>query len=105
MKILIAGSGKLGETLARQLCAEEHDVTLVDSDRSVLESGLNRYDVMGVMGNCASMEVLRQAGVESANLLIAVTGSDEVNLLTCTALDPVSKTPEYKISAVRLERV
>lgn len=84
MKILIAGSGKLGETLARQLCAEEHDVTLVDSDRSVLESGLNRYDVMGVMGNCASMEVLRQAGVESANLLIAVTGSDEVNLLTCT---------------------
>ena len=64
--------------------AEEHDVTLVDSDRSVLESGLNRYDVMGVMGNCASMEVLRQAGVESANLLIAVTGSDEVNLLTCT---------------------
>ena len=84
MKILIAGSGKLGETLARQLCAEEHDVTLVDSDRSVLESGLNRYDVMGVMGNCASMEVLRQAGVESATLLIAVTGSDEVNLLTCT---------------------
>lgn len=84
MKILIAGSGKLGETLARQLCAEEHDVTLVDSDRSVLESGLNRYDVMGVMGNCASMEVLRQAGVENANLLIAVTGSDEVNLLTCT---------------------
>lgn len=84
MKILIAGSGKLGETLARQLCSEEHDVTLVDSDRSVLESGLNRYDVMGVMGNCASMEVLRQAGVESANLLIAVTGSDEVNLLTCT---------------------
>lgn len=84
MKILIAGSGKLGETLARQLCAEEHDVTLVDSDRSVLESGLNRYDVMGVMGNCASMEVLRQAGVESADLLIAVTGSDEVNLLTCT---------------------
>ena len=86
MKILIAGSGKLGETLARQLCAEEHDVTLVDSDRSVLESGLNRYDVMGVMGNCASMEVLRQAGVESANLLIAVTGSDEVNLLTCTTV-------------------
>ena len=70
--------------MARQLCAEEHDVTLVDCDRSVLESGLNRYDVMGVMGNCASMEVLRQAGVESANLLIAVTGSDEVNLLTCT---------------------
>ncbi len=84
MKILIAGSGKLGETLARQLCTEEHDVTLIDSDSDVLESGLNRYDVMGVSGNCASMETLRQAGVESADLLIAVTGSDEVNLLTCT---------------------
>ena len=84
MKILIAGSGKLGETLARQLCAEEHDVTLIDSDQSVLESDLNRFDVMGVNGNCASMEVLRQAGVESADLLIAVTGSDEVNLLSCT---------------------
>lgn len=104
MKILIAGSGKLGETLARQLCAEEHDVTLVDSDRNVLESGLNRYDVMGVMGNCASMEVLRQAGVESANLLIAVTGSDEVNLLTCTTAHYINpklhtiariRNPEY----------
>ena len=50
MKILIAGSGKLGETLARQLCTEEHDVTLIDSDQSVLESGLNRYDVMGING-------------------------------------------------------
>lgn len=91
MKILIAGSGKLGETLARQLCAEEHDVTLVDSDPSVLESGLNRYDVMGVAGNCASMEVLRQAGVENADLLIAVTGSDEVNLLTCTTAHYINR--------------
>ncbi len=104
MKILIAGSGKLGETLARQLCAEEHDVTLVDSDRSVLESGLNRYDVMGVMGNCASMEVLKQAGAENADLLIAATGSDEVNLLTCTTAHYINpkmhtiariRNPEY----------
>ena len=104
MKILIAGSGKLGETLARQLCAEEHDVTLVDSDSSVLESGLNRFDVMGVRGNCASMEVLRQAGVENADLLIAVTGSDEVNLLCCTTAHYINpklhtiariRNPEY----------
>lgn len=104
MKILIAGSGKLGETLARQLCTEEHDVTLIDSDQSVLESGLNRYDVMGINGNCASMAVLRQAGVENADLLIAVTGSDEVNLLSCTTAHYINpemhtiariRNPEY----------
>lgn len=104
MKILIAGSGKLGETLARQLCAEEHDVTLIDSDQSVLESGLNRFDVMGINGNCASMEILLQAGVENADLLVAVTGSDEVNLLSCTTAHYINprlhtiariRNPEY----------
>ena len=84
MKILIAGDGKLGEILARQLSLEGHEITLVDSDPAVLESSLNRYDVMAVQGNCAAMEVLRDASVEFADLLIAVTGTDEVNLLCCT---------------------
>lgn len=108
MKILIAGSGKLGETLARQLCAEAHDVTMIDSDQSVLELGLNRYDVIGINGNCASMEILRQAGVETADLLIAVTGSDEVNLLSCTTAHYINpklhtiariRNPEYATQA------
>lgn len=108
MKILIAGSGKLGETLARQLCAEAHDVTMIDSDQSVLELGLNRYDVIGINGNCASMEILRQAGVETADLLIAVTGSDEVNLLSCTTAHYINpklhtiariRNPEYAAQA------
>ena len=84
MKILIAGNGKLGETLARQLSSEGHDITLMDSDRSVLDTGINRYDVMAIEGNCASMDTLREAGIESADLLVAVTGTDEVNLLCCT---------------------
>ena len=84
MNILIAGDGKLGETLAKQLSVEGHDLTLIDSDSSVLESTLNRYDVMAITGNCAAMDVLEQAGVDRADLLIAVTGSDEVNLLCCT---------------------
>ena len=84
MKILIAGDGKLGEILARQLSLEGHEIILVDSDPAVLESSLNRYDVMAVQGNCAAMEVLRDASVEFADLLIAVTGTDEVNLLCCT---------------------
>lgn len=83
MKILIAGCGEVGETLARQLSVEGYDITLLDSDPRVLETGIERYDVMAVQGNCASMEALRRAGVKKSNLLIACTGSDELNLLCC----------------------
>ena len=75
MKIIIAGDGKMGSILARQLSAEDNDMTLIDSNPRVLESSEERYDVMVVQGNCASMEVLLQAGVKEANLLIAVTGA------------------------------
>ena len=83
MKILIAGCGQVGETLARELSSENHDITLLDSDPSVLETGVERYDVITVQGNCASMKILDQAGVKTADLLIACTGSDELNLLCC----------------------
>lgn len=83
MKILIAGNGKVGSTLTKQLSAEGYDLTLIDSDPSVLEAGVERYDVMAVQGNCAAMDVLQEAGVADADLLIAVTGEDEVNLLCC----------------------
>lgn len=83
MKIIIAGDGKMGTTLTRQLSAEGYDLTLIDSNPSVLESSGERYDIMVVQGNCASMDVLLQAGVREADLLIAVAGADEVNLLCC----------------------
>ncbi len=104
MKILIAGHGKVGATLARQLSGEGYDLTLIDSDPDVLEEGIQQYDVMTVSGNCAVKDTLLQAGVETADLLIAVTGTDEVNLLTCMtahALNPKLHTiarvrnPEY----------
>ena len=84
MNIIIAGGGRVGSTLARQLSAEGCDLTLIDQDDSVLRAGMERFDIIGISGNCASMEVLKQAGVENANLLIAVTNADEVNLLCCT---------------------
>ena len=84
MNIIIAGDGKVGSTLTRMLSAEGHDVTLIDSNARVLDASLERFDVMAVHGNCASMEVLNQAGIQEADLLIAVTNSDEVNLLCCT---------------------
>lgn len=83
MNILIAGGGKIGQTLARQLSAEGHDLTLIDLDSQVLEKTMDRYDTMVISGNCASKEVLLKAGVEDAELLIAVTAKDEVNLLCC----------------------
>lgn len=83
MKIIIAGEGKMGATLTRQLSAEGDDLTLIDSNPKVLESSEERYDIMVVQGNCATMDVLLQAGVKEADLLIACAGADEINLLCC----------------------
>ena len=83
MNIIIAGDGKVGSTLVRLLSAEGHDLTLIDLNQTALESTVEQQDVMAVRGNCASMEVLQEAGVSEADLLIAVTGADEINLLSC----------------------
>lgn len=83
MKIIVAGDGKMGSTLTRQLAIEGHEVILVDANSRVLESTQERYDVMVIQGNCATMDVLKHAGVKEADLLIAMTGADEINLLCC----------------------
>ena len=83
MNIIIAGDGKVGSTLTKLLSAEGHDLTLIDLDNKVLEATVEQYDAMAVCGNCASMAVLQQAGVKDADLLIAATNADEVNLLCC----------------------
>ena len=83
MKIIIAGVGKIGRTLAKQLAAEGHDLTLIDEKNRVLENTVEHFDAMGVNGNCASMEVLKSAGIGETDLVIAVTNADEVNLLCC----------------------
>ena len=104
MKIIIAGDGKVGSTLTRLLCNEGHDVILIDTNARVLARSQEQFDVMGVHGNCAAMDTLLQAGVKDADLLIAATNADEVNLLCCTTahgLNPKLHTiarirnPEY----------
>lgn len=84
MNIIIAGNGKVGTTLARRLAEEGYNLTLIDSNADVLADVCEEFDVLGVQGNCASMPVLQQAGVADADLLIAATNQDEVNLLCCT---------------------
>ena len=104
MNIIIAGDGKVGSTLTRQLSAEGYDITLIDSDQQVLNASVDQMDVMAVHGNCASMGVLLQAGVKEADLLIAATNADEVNLLCCTTAHGINpnlhtiariRNPEY----------
>ena len=73
MKIIIAGAGKVGDSLARQLASEDCDLTLIDNKPGVLAASVERYDAMTVQGNRAARDVLLQAGVEEADLLIAVT--------------------------------
>ena len=83
MKIIIVGFGKVGSTLTEQLYSEGHDVVVVDLLEKKLETAVSDYDVMTVQGNGASYNVQLEAGVEEADLLIAVTASDELNLLCC----------------------
>ena len=83
MNIIIVGCGKVGSTLAGQLAQEGHNISIIDTNNKVIEEFSNSYDTIGITGNGASYSVLNAAGVEKAHLLIAVTGSDELNLLCC----------------------
>ena len=83
MKIIIVGCGKVGTALARQLSAEGHDITVIDASAARVDRVTQDLDVMGVVGNGASVSVLGEVGVQSADVFIAVTGSDELNLLCC----------------------
>ncbi len=83
MKIIVAGSGKIGSTLISNLVNEGHDVVVIDNDPQVIEEITTTNDVMGVCGNCADTDVLEEAGAREAELLIAVAGSDEFNMLSC----------------------
>ena len=84
LKIIIVGCGKVGTTLVESLSREEHDITVIDSDGEVIQKVTSAYDVMGITGNGSSYSVQIEAGIEYADLIIAVTESDELNLLCCT---------------------
>ena len=83
MKIIIVGCGKVGTTLAEQLNRENHDITLIDTNEEAIQNISNSADVMGVTGNGAVCQVQMEAGIQDADLLIATTNSDELNMLCC----------------------
>ena len=101
LNIIIVGGGKVGVTLVEQLAQEGHDITIIDQNAKVVET--NTYDAMGVIGNGASYSTQMEAGIENADLFIAVTNSDELNLLCCTVAKRAGnlaaiarvRTPDY----------
>ncbi len=107
MNIIIVGCGKVGEVLAEQLNDEGDNITVIDLDPKKVSMVMNRYDVMGVVGNGATHLTQQEAGITHADLLIAVTGSDELNLLCCLIAKKAGncqtiarvRSPEYNSEA------
>ena len=100
MKIIILGAGQVGGTLAEHLAHEENDITVVDTDSERLRELHNRLDIRTVTGPASYPQILRQAGGEDADMLIAVTNSDEVNMIACQIAHSLFHTPT-KIARVR----
>ena len=107
LKIIIVGCGKVGQTLVERLCAEQHDVTVIDQRQEIVADIGSAYDIGSIVGNGASIRTLQEAGIDQADLLIAVTGSDELNLLCCVIAKRGSsceviarvRNPEYSSEA------
>ena len=83
MKIVIIGLGTIGKTILKNLAGEGHTVTIIDEDKDKVENLIEKYDVTGVVGNGASMDIQREAGMKNADLAIVLTESDELNIFTC----------------------
>ena len=103
MKIIIAGCGRVGYALAQQLNDEGHEITLIDNSAERLQPALSNLDLQGVVGNASSFFTLQEADIKHADLLIAVTNQDEINLISCLLAKKASKcrtiarvrNPEY----------
>ena len=99
MKIIVVGDGKVGLTLTEQLSEEEHDIVVIDKNPTVLQNSQETFDVMVVPGNGASRQVLLEAGAQDADLVIAATSADEINLLCCLTAKKLGCT--HTIARVR----
>ena len=112
MKIIIIGSGKVGFTLAKQLSGENHDLVLIDQRAEAMQVADNTLDILCLEGSGASIQILLEAGVRSADLVISVTGSDELNIVCCLIAKKLGarhtvariRSPEYFREANLLKR-
>lgn len=100
MKILILGAGQVGSTVAESLVSEANDITVVDTDNVKLQQLQDRLDLRTIIGNAAHPSVLERAGINDADMLLAVTQSDEVNLVACKLAASLYNTPT-RIARIR----
>lgn len=100
MHIVIVGAGNIGRYLVERLAGEDHDVTVIDHDREKIEEIGSHYDVRAINAPASSLDTLKKAGVENADIFIAVTNSDEANLITCLLADSINQNVR-KIARVR----
>ena len=100
MKIIILGAGQVGSSLAENLTSEANDITIVDSNETILHALQDRLDLRAVTGHASHPDILRQAGADDADMLIAVTDSDETNMVACQVAYTLFHTPT-KIARIR----
>ena len=94
MKITILGAGRVGGSVAENLVSETNDITVVDSDPERLKYLQDRFDLRTVCGNAAEPRILRQAGLEDTEMLLAVTPSDAVNMVACQLAKTMFNVPK-----------
>lgn len=94
MKIIVAGAGRIGQYLVDRLSVEQHDITVIDAKDGVLDELGSRYDIRTIAGNASSVTALRNSNIENADIIVAVTNSDETNIITCIHADGIN--PEIK---------
>ena len=99
MKVVVIGTGKVGRNIVEATRQEGHEVVIIDKKADVIEDIIDEYDVMGIVGNGASYDILNEAGVSGADLVIATTSSDEVNILSCLVAQKIGA--EATIARVR----
>ena len=111
MKIVIIGLGAVGKTILKNLSSEGHTIAIIDEDKQRVENLIEKYDVFGVVGNGASMDIQNEAGVADAQLVIALTRSDELNILACLVAKKVGaentiarvRNPDYRKQIIEMK--
>ncbi|MCB9552943.1 MAG: NAD-binding protein [Myxococcales bacterium] len=101
MKIVVVGAGEVGFNIAARLVGEGHDVVLVERDEGILNRATEGLDIQGLRGHGARPRVLEEAGIKDADMLVAVTDSDEVNMVACLNAAILGRPSIIKIARVR----
>lgn len=111
MKIVIIGVGTIGKTVLKSLSGKGYTITIIDEDKDKIESLIEKYDVQGIIGNGASLDIQREAGVRGADLVIALTRSDELNVFACLVAKKIGvkntiarvRNPEYRRQIIEMQ--